>query len=287
MADFNLSKEEKDLINAVSRAYQALGKKVVVVLNIGGVIETASWKNIPDAILLSWQAGQEGGNSIADVLCGKESPSGKLPMTWPINFTDHKSSENFPRAEAFELDLSTFMGTEKVEKEPVETYDWTNHKEGIYVGYRWFDKAGIEVSYPFGYGLSYTSFEYSNIKLENDGKNICVSVDVKNSGAAVGKEVVEIYVSAPAATMDKPVQELKGYAKTAKLAAGESETVKVVIPIADLASFNEATSAWEVEAGNYKFNVGSSSRDIRVSSEIEIAAQSEKVSDVMKTVAWK
>ena len=87
--------------------------------------------------------------------------------------------------------------------------------------------------------------------------------------------------------MDKPVQELKGYAKTAKLAAGESETVKVVIPIADLASFNEATSAWEVEAGNYKFNVGSSSRDIRVSSEIEIAAQSEKVSDVMKTVAWK
>ncbi|MDD5951039.1 MAG: glycoside hydrolase family 3 C-terminal domain-containing protein [Bacteroidales bacterium] len=287
VADFNLSKEEKDLINAVSRAYQALGKKVVVVLNIGGVIETASWKNIPDAILLSWQAGQEGGNSIADVLCGKESPSGKLPMTWPINFTDHKSSENFPRAEAFELDLSTFMGTEKVEKEPVETYDWTNHKEGIYVGYRWFDKAGIEVSYPFGYGLSYTSFEYSNIKLENDGKNICVSVDVKNSGAAVGKEVVEIYVSAPAATMDKPVQELKGYAKTAKLAAGESETVKVVIPIADLASFNEATSAWEVEAGNYKFNVGSSSRDIRVSSEIEIAAQSEKVSDVMKTVAWK
>jgi len=287
VADFNLSKEEKNLIASVSKAFQAAGKKVVVVLNIGGVIETASWKNQPDAILLSWQAGQEGGNSVADVLTGKESPSGKLPMTWPINFTDHKSSENFPRAEKFELDLSTFMGVEAAAKDPVETYDWTNHKEGIYVGYRWFDKQNIPVSYPFGYGLSYTTFEYSDATVANDGKNITVTVNVKNTGAAAGKEVVEVYASAPAKTMDKPVQELKAYAKTAKLAAGESAQVTVTFPVSELASFNEAASAWEVEAGTYKFNIGASSRDIRAVVEAEVAASSEKVSDVLNTVDWE
>lgn len=286
-ANFNLSKEETELINKVSAAYHAAGKKVVVVLNIGGVIETASWKNTPDAILLSWQAGQEGGNSIADVLTGKESPSGKLTMTWPVSFADHKSSQNFPHAEDFELDLSTFMGTEAAVKEPVETYDWTNHKEGIWVGYRWFDKQNIAVSYPFGYGLSYTSFEFTNASVQNDGKNITVSVDVKNTGAAAGKEVVEIYASAPGKTMEKPVQELKAYAKTAKLAAGESQTVKVSFPVSDLASFSEADSAWEVEAGTYKFNIGSSSRDIKAVVEAEVAAQSTKVSDVLKSVDWK
>lgn len=286
-ANFNLSKEETELINKVSAAYHAAGKKVVVVLNIGGVIETASWKNTPDAILLSWQAGQEGGNSIADVLAGKESPSGKLTMTWPVSFADHKSSQNFPHAEDFELDLSTFMGTEAAVKEPVETYDWTNHKEGIWVGYRWFDKQNIAVSYPFGYGLSYTSFEFTNASVQNDGKNITVSVDVKNTGAAAGKEVVEIYASAPGKTMEKPVQELKAYAKTAKLAAGESQTVKVSFPVSDLASFSEADSAWEVEAGTYKFNIGSSSRDIKAVVEAEVAAQSTKVSNVLKSVDWK
>lgn len=287
VANFNLSAEESALVAKVSAAFHAAGKKVVVVLNIGGVIETASWKNLPDAVLLSWQAGQEGGNSIADVLSGKESPSGKLPMTWPVSFADHKSSENFPRAEAFELDLSTFLGTEAAVKEPVETYDWTNHKEGIWIGYRWFDKAGIAVSYPFGYGLSFTTFEYSDAAVNNDGKNVTVTVNVKNTGSAAGKEVVEVYVAAPAVSLEKPVQELKGYAKTAKLEPGASETVKVVIPVEDLASFNEAASAWEVEAGTYKFNIGASSRDIRVSAEAEVAAQSHKVSDVLKSVAWK
>lgn len=285
--NFNLSKEENALISNVVSAFHKAGKKVIVVLNIGGVIETASWKNTPDAVLLSWQAGQEGGNSVADVLSGKESPSGKLPMTWPVSFADHKSSENFPRAEKFELDLSTFMGIAAAEKEPVETYDWTNHKEGIWVGYRWFDKQNMAVSYPFGYGLSYTTFDYSNASVSNDGKTITVSIDVKNTGAVAGKEVVEIYVSAPGKTMEKPVQELKAYAKTNKLAAGEAQTIKVSFPVSDLASFNESASAWEVEAGTYKVNVGSSSRDIKASADVEVAEQSTKVSDVLKTIDWK
>ena len=284
--DFNLTSVERQLIEDVCLAFHQVGKPVVVVLNTGGAVETASWKNLPDAILLAWQPGQEGGNSVADVLLGKENPSGKLTMTWPNDFNDHASSQNFPRAESFELDLSTFLGTEAAAKDPVETYDWTNHKEGIYVGYRWFDKQNVKVSYPFGYGLSYTTFAYTNAKVANDGKNITVSVEVKNTGKATGKEVVQVYASAPAKTMDKPVQELKAYAKTAKLEPGQSATVTLTFPVSDLASYNEAASAWEVEAGTYKFNIGASSRDIRAVVTAEVAASSQKTSESMKTVAW-
>ncbi|MCQ2228720.1 MAG: glycoside hydrolase family 3 C-terminal domain-containing protein [Bacteroidales bacterium] len=286
--NFNLSKEETALINAVSKAYHAAGKKVVVVLNIGGVIETQSWKNIPDAVLLAWQAGQEGGNSVADVLSGKVSPSGKLTMTWPNSFVDHKSSENFPRAENFKLDLSIFMGGSQAEKtDLVDTYDYTNHKEGIWLGYRWFDKQNLEVSYPFGYGLSYTTFEYSDVKVANDGKNITVDVTVANTGKVAGKEVVELYASAPAGSIEKPVQELKAYAKTKELAAGESEVVTLVVPVSELASFDVAQSAWVVEAGDYKLNIGASSRDIRATAEVAVAASDAKVSNVLKSVDWK
>ncbi|MDO4214525.1 MAG: glycoside hydrolase family 3 C-terminal domain-containing protein [Bacteroidales bacterium] len=285
-ANFNLSKEEKELIQKVSAAFQAAGKKCIVVLNIGGVIETASWKNLPNAVLLSWQAGQEGGNSVADVLTGKANPSGKLPMTWPNDFNDHASSQNFPRAENFQLDLSTFMGTEAEKKAPVATYDWTNYEEGIYVGYRWFDKQNKGVSYPFGYGLSYTTFEYSNVKAENKDGKITVTVDVKNTGAVEGKEVVELYVAAPAADMDKPVKELKAYAKTKSLKAGESQTVTLTVAAADLASFSEEASSWVVEAGTYKFMVGASSRDIKATVEAEVAASTKKVSAALKTAEF-
>ena len=284
--NFNLSKEEQQLIAQVSKAFKAAGKKVIVVLNIGGVIETQSWKNIPDAVLLAWQAGQEGGNSVADVLTGKQNPSGKLNMTWPKSFGDHKSSENFPRAEQFQLDLSTFMGKEAAQQEPRATYDWTNYEEGIYVGYRWFDTQKLAVSYPVGYGLSYTTFEYSNAKVENDGQQLTVTVDVKNNGKREGKEVVELYVTAPAGALDKPAQELKAYAKTHVLAAGEAQTVTLTVPVADLASFSEAESAWVVDGGQYQLHIGASSRDIRAELTTEVAAQSTKVSKVLATAAF-
>lgn len=270
VANFNLSAEERSLIEKVSKAFHAAGKKVVVVLNIGGVIETASWKNIPDAILLSWQAGQEGGNSIADVLCGKQSPSGKLPMTWPVDFLDHKSSENFPRAENFTLDLSTFMGGEKVEKEPVETYDWTKHEEGIYIGYRWFDKAGIEVSYPFGYGLSYTTFEYGNASANLSKGIVTVKVDITNTGKVAGKEAVQIYASAPEGKLDKPVKELRAYAKTAELQPGECQTLTICFPASDLASYDTEKAAWVVDKGSYNIHVAASSRDCRCTLSLDV-----------------
>ncbi|MCQ2110831.1 MAG: glycoside hydrolase family 3 C-terminal domain-containing protein [Bacteroidaceae bacterium] len=286
-ANFNLSDEEHMLIDNVCDAFHAAGKKVIVVLNIGGVIETESWKKTPDAILLSWQAGQEGGNSVADVLTGKASPSGKLPMTWPINFADHASSKNFPRSENFKLDLSTFSGTEAAAHEPWETYDYTNYKEGIYVGYRWFDKEDMEVSYPFGYGLSYTTFKYSNIVISNDGKQITTTLDVTNTGSVSGKEVVELYVHAPGQDMDKPAQELKAFAKTELLEAGKTQSITMQFPVSDLASFNEKTSEWVVEAGEYSIMVGSSSRDIRGGACVSVEAGRQKVSDVLKTVAWR
>ncbi len=269
VADFNLSDKEKKLLNNVTNAFHAAGKKVVVVLNIGGVIETASWKNTPDAILLSWQAGQEGGNSVADVLTGKENPSGRLPMTWPAAFEDHKSSENFPRAEMFELDFSAFIGGEQKTSDR-KNYDWTNYDEGIYVGYRWFDKSGIQVSYPFGYGLSYTTFSYDAPEVANDGKKVSVKVKVTNTGDVAGKEVVQLYVSAPGQSLDKPVKELRAFAKTAVVNAGESATVELSFNLADLASWNEATSSWETENGTYKILIGSSSTDIRTSAEFSI-----------------
>lgn len=284
--DFSLSKNEKDLLNAVSGAFHAAGKKVVVVLNVGGVIETASWKNTPDAILLAWQAGQEGGNSVADVLSGKQSPSGKLPMTWPVALTDHGSTKNFPRGENFELDLSAFTGTEAEKKEAREFWDYTNYEEGIYVGYRWFDKNNVNVSYPFGYGLSYTTFEYSDAAVKAEGDNITLSVTIKNTGKVDGKEVVEVYATAPGKDMDKPVKELKAYKKTASLKPGSSENVTLTIPVAELASFDENTNAWVVEAGTYKFLIGASSRDIKATVEAEVAAKSTPVTPSLKAQAF-
>ena len=266
-ADFELSDAERGLLKAVTGAFHAAGKQVVVVLNIGGVIETASWKDIPDAILLAWQAGQEGGNSVTDLLTGRQSPSGKLPMTFPVNLMDAGSSANFPidaGAGVYFLNRREDTGEKNV--------DVTRYEEGIYVGYRWFDKHQLAVSYPFGYGLSYTTFAYSDPEVANDGSVVTARVKVTNTGATAGKEAVQLYVSAPAGSLDKPVQELKAYAKTRELAPGESETLTLSFPTSELASFDEEASAWKVDAGTYTFLFGASSRDIRCSVTADAAA---------------
>ncbi len=266
-ADFELSASERKLLESVTKAFHKAGKKVVVVLNVGGVIETHSWSWMPDAVLLAWQAGQEGGNSVTDILTGVESPSGKLPMTFPMNLMDAASSTNFPidaTQEVYFMKRREDIGQKDV--------DQTDYAEGIYVGYRWFDKYNISVSYPFGYGLSYTTFEYSEPTVKNDGKTITATVRVKNVGEVAGKEAVQLYVSAPESQLDKPVKELKAYAKTGKLAPGESQVLTLTFPTSELASFDEEASAWKVDAGTYKFLFGASSRDIRCTAEAEAAA---------------
>ena len=270
VADFTLTEQESGMIEAVCAAFHEAGKKVVVILNVGGVIETASWKNLPDAVLLAWQAGQEGGNSVADVLKGVANPSGKLTMTFPVRYEDHASSRNFP------IDMAFGMFGKDKDAEPQRNVDYTEYEEGIYVGYRWFDKQGLEVSYPFGYGLSYTRFEWSEASVKPSRGETAVSVKVTNTGKIPGKDVVELYVAAPQGELDKPVKELKAYAKTRELQPGESQLVTLKVKNSELASYDESASAWVTDAGHYDFMLGSSSRDIRATLCAEIRGGSEK-----------
>ena len=278
VANFNLSSSERQLIEQVCDVYHKAGKKVVVLLNIGGVIETASWKDLPDAILCAWQAGQEGGNSVVDVLSGKQSPSGKFTMTWPIKFTDAYSSKNFPIDQDPRIDMMN-----QGQKGNVKNVDYTNYEEDIYVGYRYFDSFDVPVSYPFGFGLSYTTFEYSDAKIAEKGDTYEITVTVKNTGNLEGKEVVQLYISAPDnKAANKPVKELKAYTKTKALKAGESEKVTLTVRAADLASFDEGASAWVVAEGEYQFLVGASSQDIKATLKAKAKAQQTKVNNVMK-----
>ena len=278
VANFNLSSAERQLVEQVCDVYHKAGKQVVVLLNIGGVIETASWKDLPDAILCAWQAGQEGGNSVVDVLSGKQSPSGKFTMTWPVNFTDAYSSKNFPIDQDPRIDMMN-----QGQKGNVKNVDYTNYEEDIYVGYRYFDSFDVPVSYPFGFGLSYTTFDYSDAKIAEKGDVYEISVTVKNTGSLEGKEVVQLYVSAPDnKAANKPVKELKAFAKTKALKVGESETLTLTVKAADLASFDEAASAWVVAEGEYEFLIGASSQDIRATLKANAKASQTKVNDVMK-----
>ena len=281
VADFNLSASERSLLEQVCEVYHKAGKQVVVLLNIGGVIETASWKNLPDAILCAWQAGQEGGNSVVDVLSGKQSPSGKFTMTWPVLFTDAYSSKNFPIDEDPRIDMM-----KQGQKGDVRNVDFTDYEEDIYVGYRYFDSFDVPVSYPFGYGLSYTTFDLSDAKVAPKGDGFEVSVVVKNTGKFDGKEVVQLYVSAPDnKAANKPAKELKAYAKTRLLKPSESQTLTLQVKTADLASFDESASAWVVAEGAYQFLVGVSSQDIKTTLSADVKAQTQKANDVMKPQA--
>ena len=273
--DWNLSEVERALIKNVGEAYHLAGKKVVVILNIGGVIETVSWKNLVDGILVAWGPGQEGGNSVADVLTGKANPSGKLPMTFPVSYLDHPSSYNFPAnyTASGNAGMMGMMGMGGANGRPrplQKNVDYTEYAEGIWVGYRYFTTAGKEVSYPFGYGLSYTTFEYGKPTVKLAGDKVTVTVSVKNTGKVAGKEVAEVYVTAPKGKLEKPACELKAFAKTKELAPGESQTLTMSFTTYQMASFNEAASAWETDPGKYTVSVGASVLDIRGSAVVTI-----------------
>lgn len=280
-SNFYLSKENQQLIQDVCLAFHAAGKKVVIILNIGGAIETASWKAWPDAILCAWQGGQEGGNSVMDVLSGKISPSGKLTMTFPIRFEDHASTSNFPIDLTSDIDIVTANQGEK--KYDLKDVDYTRYEEDIYVGYRYFDSFGKQVSYPFGYGLSYTAFEYANPSVKLDDGLFTITVEVKNTDKFAGKEVVQLYAAAPnSAKMNKPEKELKAFAKTSELKPGETAVVTLQLKAADLASYDEESASWVVDGGTYKFLIGASSRDIKAELSADVAASAEKTNSVLK-----
>ncbi|MFL2632376.1 MAG: glycoside hydrolase family 3 C-terminal domain-containing protein [Candidatus Marivariicella sp.] len=270
--DFLLSKKEEQMIKKTCDVFHSKGKKVVVILNIGGVIETSSWKNQPDAILLAWQGGQEGGNSVVDILTGKVNPSGKLPMTFPVDINDHKSTLNFPMdGEKLELtDMIFGVDYDKPENEKIRNKDYTVYEEGIYVGYRHFDKNDIKVSFPFGYGLSYTNFEYSDLEVIKQDQKINLSLKIKNTGDVKGKEIIQVYISKINSKIDRPTKELKGFSKTKLLNVAESSILDIEIPLSDFSYWNEEINDWSIENGDYNILVGSSSRDIKLEEKIKI-----------------
>jgi beta-glucosidase len=250
---FALSAAEQDMIRKVCNAYHAAKKKVVVVLNIGGPIETESWKNYPDAIFLAWQTGQEGGNAIAEILSGKVNPSGKTAQTFPVKYADVPSSSTFP-GEPSENPINSF------------------YNDGIYVGYRYYDSFDVKPSYEFGYGLSYTTFKYSDLKLSSPTFNdkMDVTVTITNTGKVAGKEVVQLYLSAPQDKIEKPVQELKGFAKTKLLKPNESQTLTFTLDGRALASYWSGISTWVADAGKYEVKIGASSRDIKATASFSL-----------------
>lgn len=253
--DFNLTGTEREMIANVSRAFRAAGKPVVVILNVGGVVETASWRDQADAILLAWMPGQEGGSVVADVLTGKVNPSGRLPITFPVSYADVPSAADFPqgqpRVDDGMMGLSAILKPQSREGKWERNIEYTNYAEGVNVGYRHYTTAGVPVAYPFGYGQSYTQFDYDGLKARATAKGVEVSLTVKNTGDRAGREVAQIYVSAPKGELAKPLRELRAYGKTRLLQPGESQTLRMFIPVRDLASFHTDRSAWVTDAGSY------------------------------------
>ncbi|MVN78155.1 beta-glucosidase [Hymenobacter sp. HMF4947] len=255
--DFDLTAAEQALLKQVSTAFRAQGKKVVVVLNVGGVVEVASWRSLADAILLAWQPGQEGGYALADVLSGKTNPSGKLATTFPMAYKDVPYASEFPGKA---LPGSTGTNNSLMGRPSANTYN-----EGIYVGYRYYNTFKVKPAYEFGYGLSYSSFTYGKLQLSAPtlaGK-ITASLSVTNSGKVAGKEVVQLYVHAPAGKLAKPESELKAFAKTGLLQPGQSQTLRFTLTAADVASYNTAAESWIADAGTYTVRAGGSSLAIK------------------------
>ena len=287
-ADFYLKEGESQLIKTVSEAYHAKGKKVIVLLDICSPIDVASWQDQIDALVCTWQGGQESGFSVADVLSGKVNPSGKLPMTFQIKYGDAYADKNFPaNVDDKTLGAMFMWGYDKdkapEERNPEANIDYTNYEEDIYVGYRYFDSFGKNVAYPFGFGLSYTTFSYDNMNVSEAGGVYTVKVDVKNTGSRAGRNVVELFVAAPnSKKLNKPEKELRNYAKTKNLKPGETETITMQVKTEDLASFNEKASAWKTDAGDYTFMICSSANDIEAKATAKVKPWTKKVHNVMQ-----
>lgn len=228
---------QNELINAVLKA----NPKTVVVLTGGGPIDVRQWVNNAKGIVEMWYAGMEGGNAIANVLFGKVNPSGKLPMTFPQKLEDSPAHK-----------FGDFPGIKDV----------AHYKEDIFVGYRYFDTYKVEPQFAFGHGLSYTTFEYTNLKVRTSGDKAYVSMNIKNTGNKEGAEVIQLYVKQEKCSMKRPEKELKGFQKIL-LKAGESKVIDFELNAEAFQYYNDKQKQWLVEPGAFDILVGSSSRDIR------------------------
>ena len=258
--DYELTQAEAALLTALGQNY----KQVIVLLNIGGVINAATLKAIPgiSAILLISQSGNMGGYIVADVLLGKSVPSGRLTDTWAAHYMDYPSSANFSHNNG----------------------NWNDeyYTDGIFVGYRYFDTFNVTPLYPFGYGLNYTTFSMETLGASADEKTVSVTVKVKNTGSFPGREVVQVYGSAPKDGLEKPMQVLCGFGKTRLLQPGEEQTLKVSFELTNLESYDPAKAAYVLEAGEYVIRVGVNSRATQVAAVLTLdeTAQTKKVKNI-------
>ena len=270
-----LSEREKELISKVSDCFHEAGKKVTVILNVGGLVEMTSWQDKVDAIVLCWQPGQEGGNTVASVLSGDVNPSGHLPATISTEYALEPTAKNFPQVYAdkpFNYSYYRQLLDRKLPLHTVRNIDYTEYEEGIYVGYRYFNTfAPKAVAYPFGFGLSYTTFDFNDMTVESAGDGWDVTVTVTNSGKVRGKDVVQLYVRAPKGKLDKPERELKGFAKTPEIAPGESCAVTIHVPAGSLASYDEQTGSWVIEPGKYVFMASKDASDCTLKKSVNVA----------------
>jgi beta-glucosidase len=257
--DFNLTAAEHAMLSNVSMTFRKQGKPVVVILNIGNVIETVSWRALADAIVVPWQGGQEAGNALVDVLTGRVNPSGKLSTSFPVNYSDVPSANNFPG------EFTTEDHVDGWSRFSNGRYSEVVYEEGIYVGYRYYTSFNKPTAYEFGFGLSYTEFEYGDIVLNDSHfrESINVSVAITNVGEHSGKEVVQLYLTAPQGRLDKPELELKGFAKTRLLKSQETQVIEFTLNAEALTSFDTDRSAWVANSGDYMIRIGASVLDIR------------------------
>lgn len=277
-SDFTINPDEKAMLAAVCHEFHKLNKKVIVILNVGGVIETSLLSEMADAVLLAWQPGMEGGNAIADVLTGKTYPSGKLSVTFPVNLEDVPATKNFPK----DYTIWTERDMSKARKATFPHFAETIYEEDLNVGYRYFQTENKPVSFPFGFGLGYTTFEYSNAFVKKKGNDYVATVMVKNTGSYAGKEVVQLYISAPKGTLKKPAYELKAYAKTRELQPGESQLLEMTFSNYDLASYDELQQAWVTDGGQYTAHFAASASDLRQHATFTAKKQVVKCHDVLQ-----
>jgi beta-glucosidase len=243
----------------------SLNPNTVVIVNSGSGIRMTDWSNKAAAILYAWYPGQTGNTALADILSGNVNPSGKLPMTIENDFSDSPGAN-------YKKDTASFKipGMEQYNmKLPVNHLDY---KEGVFVGYRWYEAKGLKVQFPFGHGLSYTKFNYSGLKIKptfNEGENVNVSFNIKNSGTVAGTEVVQLYIKDNESSVARPLKELKAFTRV-ELLPNEEKEVQFTLKPVDFSFFDVETNAWKCEAGKFTIFVGSSSVDIRLKKEIEI-----------------
>jgi beta-glucosidase len=253
--------------NEVAKALAAANKNLVTVIVAGGPLELETVRDASKALLISWFNGSEGGTALGDVLTGKVSPSGKLPFTFPIKLEDSPAyaTGSYPQQlKGSDQQGDIFVGLVNREKNDRSQELIAPYAEELLVGYRWFTTKKLPVAYPFGHGLSYATFEYSNLTATPNAEGIRVEFDLKNNSSIDAEEVAQVYVSREQSALERPALELKGFQRVA-LGKGEQKRVSILLRRNDMKDWNAAIENWQLEAGQVEVRVGSSSADLRLS----------------------